>query len=304
MPFLLSPWHIFFIGLASWINRRQQETIEYLQAENHVLREKLGAGPLRLNRDQRRRLAIKGKILGRKRLLEIGSIFTPDTILRWHRLLVAQKWDYSHRRNTSGRPPLGEDIIQLVVRMAQQNPTWGYDRIQGALANLGHQISPTAIRNILKEHGIDPAPQRKKQTPWKTFLSLHWDALGAMDFTTLEVWTKQGLTTFYLLFVLEQSTRKVQLAGCTRHPDESWMLQIARNLTDLEEGFLRFKRYVLIDRDTQYSHDFRQQLELAGPKCLRLPPRSPNLNPVPGELLICDATSGDSWSCYHEPCAT
>jgi putative transposase len=279
MPFHLRPWNILFIGLTGWINRRQQETIEYLQTENHVLREKLGNGPIRLNRDQRRRLAIQGKVLGRKRLLEIGSIFTPDTILRWHRLLVAQKWDYRHRRNPSGRPPIGEDIIQLVVQMAQQNPTWSYDRIQGALANLGNKISPTAISNILKEHGIDLAPQRKKQTPWKTFLSLHWDVLGAMDFTTLEVWTKQGLTTFYLLFVLEQSTRKVQLAGCTRHPDESWMLQIARNLTDLEEGFLRSKRYVLIDRDTKYSHDFRQQLELAGPKCLRLPPRSPNLNP-------------------------
>jgi putative transposase len=107
---------------------------------------------------------------------------------------------------------------------------------------------------------------------------MHWDVLAAIDFTTVEVWTKQGLATFYLLFVLEQSTRKVQLAGCTCHPDESWMLQIARNLTDFEEGFLRSKRYVLIDRDTKYSHDFRQQLELVGPKCLRLPPRSPNLN--------------------------
>jgi hypothetical protein len=209
MPFLLRPWHILLICLAGWINRRQQETIEYLQTENQILQQKLGKKRIDLNHAQRRLLAIKGKVLGRKALREIGPLFTPDTLLRVYRELVAQKWDYSTQRKTPGRPRTGEEVIGLVIQIAQENLTWGYDRIQGALANLGHKFSPSTIQNILKEHGIEPAPRRRKNTTWKAFLTRHWEVLAAMDFTTLEVWTQQGLQTFYLLFVLEQSTRKV-----------------------------------------------------------------------------------------------
>src|SRR5712692_447122 len=106
----------------------------------------------------------------------------------------------SHRRRKKlGRPALSQAIRDLVVRFAQENPTWGYDRIQGALANVGHEISATSVANILKEHGIEPAPKRRRQTTWKTFLKAHWDVLAAVDFTTVEVWTKNGLITFYLL---------------------------------------------------------------------------------------------------------
>jgi putative transposase len=279
MPFLLRPWHILLICLAGWINRRQQETIEYLQAENQILKQKLGKKRIELNHAQRRLLAIKGKVLGRKALREIGPLFTPDTILRWHRELVAQKWDYSPQRKKPGRPRIEEEVVGLVIQIAQENLTWGYDRIQGALANLGYELSPTTIQNILHEQGIEPAPRRRKNTTWKAFLARHWEGLAAMDFTTLEVWTQQGLQTFYLLFVMEQSTRKVHLAGCTRHPTEAWMLQLARNLTDLEQGFLRSKRYLLLDRDSKYSYQFRLDIESAGPKCLLLPPKSPNLTP-------------------------
>ena len=170
---------------------------------------------------------MKGKVLGRKVLQEIGCLFTPDTILRWHRELVAQKWDYSNQREKKPeRPPTSEEITQLVVQMARENPSWGYDRIVGALANLGHQVSDQTVGNILKAHGIEPAPQRKRQTTWKTFIRSHWDVLGAIDFTTIEVWTKGGLVTFYLLFVMEIATRRVHFAGCTPNPDEAWMKQI------------------------------------------------------------------------------
>ena len=154
----------------------------------------------------------------------------------------------------------------------------GYDRIQGALANLGHTISDITVGNILKEHGIPPAPERKRQTNWKTFLAAHWDQLASIDFTTVEVWSKRGLVTFYLLFVMQLATRRVHFAGCTPSPDELWMTQIARNLTDTFEGFLLQKHQLLMDRDTKYCEAFSTILEQGEITCLRLPPRSPNLN--------------------------
>jgi hypothetical protein len=156
MNFVLHPWQLLLVGLAGWVNRQQQAVIEYLRAENQVLKEVHGKKRIRLNDDQRRCLAAKGKILGRKVLGEIGTTVTPDTILRWHRTFVAKKWDYSNRRRKVGRPPVSPEIVQLTVRMARENPTWGYDRIQGALANLRHDISDTTVQglaNCLKAPG-------------------------------------------------------------------------------------------------------------------------------------------------------
>jgi transposase InsO family protein len=166
----------------------------------------------------------------------------------------------------------------MVLQMARENPSWGYDRIVGALANLGHEISDQTVGNILKAHGIEPAPERKRHTTWKTFLRSHWDVLGAIDFTTIEVWTTDGLVTFYLLFVMELATRRVYFAGCTPNPDDLWMMQIARNLTDAVDGFLNGKRYLLMDRDTKFSLAFRAILKSVGVESLLLPARTPNLN--------------------------
>jgi transposase InsO family protein len=279
MSFVLQPWQLLLLILAGWVNRQQQEVVDYLRTENQVLKEKLGKRRILLSDDQRRRLAVKGKIPGRKLLGEIGTLVTPDTLLRWHRLLVAQKWDYSNRRhNQPGRPPIAGEVKELVLRLAKENPRWGYDRIQGALANLGQMISATTVANILKEHGIEPAPERKRQTTWKTFLKAHWQVLAAVDFTTIEVWSSRGLVTCYVLFVMELATRRVHFAGVTASPDDSWMKQIARNLTATPEGFLLGKRYVLMDRDSKFSDGFRAILDEAGTKPVRLPPRSPNLN--------------------------
>jgi putative transposase len=278
MNFVLQPWNLLLVSLASWINRQQQNVIEYLRAENRVLKEKLGKKRILLDDNQRRRLAVKGKVLGRKILEEVGTLVTPDTILRWHRQLVAAKWDYSQLRQKPGRPPVSQELVELVLRMARKNPIWGYDRLQGALANLGHKISDTTVGNILKAHGVEPAPNRKRQSTWKTFLKAHWDVLAAIDFTTIEVWTKGGLVTFYLLFVMELATRRVHLA-CTQNPHDFWMTQVARNLSDAIDGFLRGKKRLLMDRDTKFSEAFRSILELSGLETVRLPPRSPNLSP-------------------------
>ncbi len=229
MNFLLQPWHLLVLSLAGWVNRQQQSVIDYLLTENRVLRENLGKRRILLSDDQRRRLAVKGKVLGRKLLGEIGCIFTPDTILRWHHKLIARKWDYSDRRKKVGRPPTPQAVQELIVRIARDNPTWGYDRIEGALANLGHDLSYTTVGNMLKSHGIEPAPERKRQSTWKTFLKSHWDLLAAIDFTTVEVWTRYGLVTYYLLVLMEIASRRVHLAGITVYPDEAWMKQTAQS---------------------------------------------------------------------------
>ena len=130
MKFILQPWQLMLIILASWVNRQQQEVIEYLRTENAVLKEKFGKKRILLTDDQRRRLAVKGKVLGRKQLEQVGTLVTPDTILRWHRQLVANKWDFSHRKEKrTGRPRTRQMVVDLTVKFAKENPTWGYDRI-------------------------------------------------------------------------------------------------------------------------------------------------------------------------------
>ena len=162
--------------------------------------------------------------------------------------------------------------------MAQDNPGWGYTRIQGALANLSHKVGRGTIANVLKRNGIEPSPGRNRRTPWSTFLKAHWKVLAASDFLTVEVWTAKGLVTHYLLFVISLADRAVSVAGITTRPDESWMLQIARNITEEQSGALHSKRYLIIDRDTKYSEQFRRLIRDGGTKVIRLPPRSPNLN--------------------------
>ncbi|MCH7725211.1 MAG: transposase [Planctomycetes bacterium] len=278
MNYILQPWQLFLFTLVGWVHRQQQQAIEYLLTENQVLKEKLGKKRILLDDNQRRRLAVKGKVLGRKALHQVATIVTPDTILGWHRQLVAMKWDYSERRKSVGRPRIRQVIVDLILRFAKENPNWGYDRIQGALANVGYRISDTTVGNVLKAHGIEPAPDRKRQTTWRTFIRAHWDVLAAIDFTTIEVWTKGGLVTFYLLFVMELKTRRVHFAGCTTSPNESWMKQVARELTNCEDGFLNSKRYLIMDRDTKFCQAFRNILNDEGIEPVRLPARSPNLN--------------------------
>ncbi len=165
MRFVLKPWQLWVVAFAGWINQLQEQAIQYLMTENRVLKETHGKRRILLNDDQRRRLAVKAKVLGRKTLEQVATIVTPDTLLRWHRRLIAEKWDYSDRRETKkpGRPPVSEEITELVLKMARENPTWGYDRIEGELANLGHQVSDRTVGNILKAHGIEPAPKRKQE---------------------------------------------------------------------------------------------------------------------------------------------
>ena len=264
-------------AVAGWVNRHQLEAIEYLQSENRLLRERLGPGRLRFSDAERRRLARAAHKVERKGLMAIETIVTPDTLLRWYRDLVAHKYDGSRRRGV-GRPRTAVEIEQLVVRMASENPGWGYTRIRGALYNVGHEIGRNTIKRILIASGIDAAPERGKRMSWETFLRSHWGAIAATDFFSVEAVTARGLIRYLVLFVIDLKTRRIDITGIVRDPSGEWMKQAARNLTDASDGFLRDALYLIHDRDPLFTAAFTVVLKSGGVKTVRLPARSPNLN--------------------------
>jgi len=263
--------------VSGWVHRRQLIVIEFLQAENRLLKERLRGKRIRFTDAERALLARKAKAVGRKALLELDTLVSPDTLMRWHRRLVAQKWDFSRRRGP-GRPGVMREIAELIVRMALENSGWGYTRIQGALANVGHKVGRGTVANVLNRNGIEPAPERNTRTRWSRFLKAHWKMFAASDFLSVEVWTGRGLVTYYLLFVISLADRVVHIVGITTRPDEAWMLQVGRSVTDSASGALCGKRYLILDRDTKYTDRFRTLVRDSGTNVIRLPPRSPNLN--------------------------
>ena len=263
------PFRVLLLAVSGWVHREQQEVIDYLVEENRVLREQIGKRRLRLTDEQRRRLAAKGIRLGRQILERVASIVTPDTILRWHRNLIAAKWTFS--RKQPGRPGIMKRIRALILRMARENPRWGYCRIQGELKNLEHRVAESTVRNVLQEHGILPAPQRP--TSWRGFLKAHWSQMVATDFFTVEAWTGRGLSTLYVLFFLDLKTRRIHIAGMTRHPDDRFMVEAVQ----ASQRFLQGKRFLICDRDTKFSQRFRAALP-AGLHVVRTPFQAPNAN--------------------------
>jgi transposase InsO family protein len=269
-------FQLLLATFAGWICRRQTTVIAYLIEENRVLKEQLESGGrrLRFTDDQRRRLAAKGRPLGRRVLQQIATIVTPDTILAWHRRLIAAKWTYA--RSRVGRPGVMKEIRELTVRMAEENPSWGYARIQGQLRHLGHRVARSTIAEVLKEHGIKPSPDRPMS--WATFVRAHATSIAAADFFTTEVWTAHGLVRYFTLFIIDIATRRIHIAGTTTNPTSAWMAQIARNLTGCDTGFLTGKRYLIIDRDAIFSPRFKAVLEGVGIEILLTAYQAPNMN--------------------------
>ncbi len=270
-------WKTLLAYITGTVDQELLVRNEYLVTENRILRNQI-KGRLRLSDGERKALAEIGQKLSKQALREVAKIVKPETILGWHRTLVAQKCDGSPQRKAPGRPTIDPDLEALVVRMAQEHRAWGYDRIVGALANLGHTISDQTVGNILKRHGVPPAPERKTTTTWKECIRTHMDVLVATDFFTAEVWTLGGLVTSYVLFFIHLGSRQVHIAGMTPHPNEQWMMQIARNVTMEEWGFLAPGQYLIHDRDGKYCPAFQQIIDAAGVTRVALPPRSPNLN--------------------------
>jgi putative transposase len=250
---------------------------EYLIAENRILKAQLQGRP-RLSNAERAKLSEIGHRLGHKALDDVATIVRPDTILAWYRRLVARKFDGSPARRAPGRPRIDRAVEQLIVRMAEENRSWGYDRIVGALANLGPEVSDQTVGNVPRRHGIPLAPERKHTTTWPAFIRAHLAVLAGTDFFSVEVLTPHGLVTYYVLFFIHLASRRVEIVGITTHPTEQWMQQMARNGTMEGCGALRDCRYLLHDRDTKYTASFVGIIKSGNVTALRLPARSPNLN--------------------------
>jgi transposase InsO family protein len=271
-------FHVLIAMVAGWLQQHQQRVITYLQEENRVLKAQLGRRRLRLT-DTERRLAALAHPLGRQQLKAVATLVTPETLLRWYKRLIAPKFDGSTYHRQLGRPRVAEETKQLVIRMAEENATWGYRCLQGAVANLGHRIDKLTVRNILRRHHLEPAPQRRQGgMNWAQFLKLHWEVLAATDGFTVAVATWHGLVTYYVLVVLDLATRQVQIAGITPHPTAAFMQHCARQLTDPFAGFLLGKRYLIHDRDTKFPQMFDGLLKRSGVEPLLVPPRSPHVN--------------------------
>ena len=167
----LRPWTMMLTMLAGWINQHQQDVIEYLKAENAILKEKLGKKRLILSDEHRRTLAVLAKKISRKALDEICGIFSPETLLKWHRDLIARKYDGSKCRKY-GRPQISDELRKLIIKLARQNRGWGYPRIAGQLEYLGFIVCPRTIASILAKEGLEPQPDRAKKTTWAEFVKI------------------------------------------------------------------------------------------------------------------------------------
>lgn len=260
------------------MNRKQQEVIDYLLEENRILKEQFDqtGKKLRLNDHQRRQLAKKGRILGWDQLQRYARIVSPQTIYAWHRKLVALKYTGKRRIKTDRQKRI-EIIRELCVKFAEENPGWGYGRIQGAVQNLGFKISMSGVRNILLAHGIRPSPDRLARSNWKEFVRSHLSVMSAADFFTTEVWTMRGLVRFHTLFVMNLATRKVEIAHISCEINGPVMAQVARNLT-ADGGFLQGQEYFICDRDPLFTKEFRSILSNAGLKVIQSQPACPEQN--------------------------
>ena len=261
-------------ALLGWLEREQRDVIAFLREENRVLKTQLAGRRPRFTDPQRRRLAQLGQRLGRAVLRDVATLVTPDTILRWHRELIVRKWTYSRRRR--GRPGALAEIRHLAVRMARENPRWGYTRIQGALKNGGHRVARSTIAAILKAEGIPPSGERP--TAWRMFRRAHWPALVAADFFTTEVWTARGLVTYYTMFIIELQSRRVHVAGSTRYPDEAFMMQAIRDVANPIDDVLANGCFLICDRDRKWSRAVLEFLEQEGVRIIQTPFRAPNCN--------------------------
>lgn len=247
---------------------------DFLRQENRILRGKFGARiPLT---DADRRILVKYGLRIKDRLGEIISIVKPETLLAWNRRMKREKWTFDNTPKKSGRPRKSEDTEALILRLAEENATWGYWRIAGELEKLGHAASKSHVRDVLKRHGIPPTPNRKGLS-WKQFIESHMDVIWAADFFTEEVWSLRGLVTCYVLFYIHLGTRRVRVAGCTPHPDAAWTTQQARNFFMMLDDSPELCRYLIHDRDSCFL-PFDSVIASEKIRIIKTPPRTPKCN--------------------------
>jgi putative transposase len=246
---------------------------DFLRQENKILRSKLGKRVLLTEAD--RRLLVRYGLPIKERLADVLTIVRPETLLAWHRRMKQRKWTFDNTPKRPGRPSKAKATEEIALRMAEEN-AWGYVRIAGELKKLGHCLSPSWVRALLKRHGLPPCPQRKGLS-WKQFIQSHLDVTWAADFFTEEVWTGSGLVTYYALIFIHLRTRRVHLAGCTPQPDAHWMQQQARNFALLTAETNAEPVYLIHDRDGAF-WPLDAVLKSAGLKLIKTPPQAPMCN--------------------------
>jgi putative transposase len=266
---------ILILACAGAINRDYLKLIELMNVQVQTLNRILGKRP-RCTDIERARMARLANEIDKQVLSLAETIVTPQTMHRWYRQLIARKYDGSAKR---GRPRVDRDTEDLIVQLAQENPSWGEVAISDRLKNLHIEVSPRTVGRILQRNGIPPSSERLRTGDWDRFLKTNWPDIAAMDFTTIEVLQSDGhLVRHHAWYAMHLKTREVQLVDITDQPTGDWTTNMARRLTDFEDGFLRDKRFAIMDRDTLYCTQFRTALSSTGVKPVRLPPRSPNLN--------------------------
>jgi hypothetical protein len=268
--------------IACAINDRLQRKLDYVEEERRILQDQLSAATggkkPSFTTDQQRCLATAGKQLSPEERRKCCRIVKPATILAWFRQLAARKYDSSDARR--GRPAKQKDVRKLAIKLAIENPGWGYTKIRDAMrTGLGIEIGRTTVANIVAEAGMEPAPERDKTRTWKQFMKAHWDSLCGCDFFTVEALGLAGTVRYMVFFVIAVKTRMVEIAGIATNPDGRWMQQMARNLTDSVDGFLRNATYLIHDRDPLFTEAFEAILRERGVECVRIPAQSPNCNP-------------------------
>jgi putative transposase len=277
------PIQFLIATIAAAINERMARQLEYAREEVRALKETLaavtGTERIRFTSEQRRRLALKGKVLTRREREACCQIVRPETILAWFRQLGAAKYDGSKMRGV-GRPGKGRDVRALVVRLAREDPGWGYTKIRDALRGLGVEIGRTAVADILAEVGIEPTPERQKRKTWTTFVRGHIETLYACDFFAVETLGALGAVRHLVYVVIELKSRAVEIAGVAVNPDGRWMEQVARGLLDPVDGFLRKATHVIHDRDPLYTAGWKTLLASRGVQSVATPAKSPNCNAV------------------------
>jgi transposase InsO family protein len=291
--------YLIFIRLCGWLvllgrsSASKNTELLVLRHEVAVLR---GTNPRpRLDWADRAVLAALIRVLPGK--LRMHRLITPGTVLRWHRSLVTRKWTYPNR---AGRPPVSAEIAALIERLATENNSWGYQRIQGELLKLGHRAGASTIRRVLKDLQIPPAPKRHTDTTWRQFLHAQAATMLAADFFHVDC--AVTLERLYCLFVIEVGSRYVHILGVTAHPDGPWTTQQIRNLlVDLGDRAADF-RFLVRDRAGQFTASFDAVLASTGIQAVKIPPRSPRANAFAERFVLTARTEvTDRMMIFGEP---
>ena len=273
------PWKKLLANVTGSIDEELRLRNEYLVTENRILRSKI-KGRFQLKDEERRELAAIGKQLGRKALEAGATIVKPDTILRWHAKLVARKFDGTGYRQSPGRPPLSPEVEAHILRFARQNRNWGYDRISGALKNLGHRVSDATVAKVFEKTRFTPGSRSEEGNDLEGVHPQSHGCVGSNRF--LHHRSVDSFRFGYLLYPF------LHPSWYTPNPHQGWMAQVVRNITDIDEGMLLQNncKYLIHDRDSKFCEHFDSLMRSVNIEPMKLPPRSPNLNAYAERFIL------------------